>query len=71
MADKKETAKSAPEAAAAAESAEAEKAPSNKKINKMTLAEIEAKLNTIKSSQGGLRSRYAKQLLLHKKALGK
>jgi len=37
----------------------------------MTLAEIEAKLNTIKSSQGGLRSRYAKQLLLHKKALGK
>lgn len=69
MAEKKDSAK--PEAAPKAESAEGEKAGGNKKINKMTPAEIDAKLNEIRSSQGGLKSRYGKQLLQRKKALGK
>jgi ribosomal protein L29 len=42
----------------------------NAKVNKMTVAEIDAKLNEVKTAQGGLRSRYAKQLLLRKKSLG-
>jgi hypothetical protein len=42
----------------------------NPKVNQMTLAEIDAKLNEVKTAQGGLRSRYAKQLLLRKKSLG-
>jgi hypothetical protein len=42
----------------------------NPKVNKMTLAEIDARLNEVKTAQGGLRSRYAKQLLLRKKSLG-
>jgi len=64
---KKETPKPEPAAAAAPEP---EKSGSgNKKINKMTLPEIEAKLNELKTSQGGLRSRYARQLVLRKKAL--
>jgi len=74
MAEKKETAKPepAPKAQAATEGGgEADKEQGNKKINKMTTAEIDAKLNTIKTSQGGLRSRYAKQLFQHRKALGK
>ena len=41
----------------------------NKKINKMTLAEINAKLEEIKNSQGGLASKYAQQLLRRKKIL--
>jgi hypothetical protein len=41
----------------------------NKKINKMNLAEIEAKLEEVKSSQGGLASKYAKHLLLQKKTI--
>lgn len=67
----KETKKEAPKPQAAAEApSEAEKSgPANKKINKMTLAEVEAKLNEIKSSQGGLRSRYARQLVGRKKIL--
>jgi hypothetical protein len=40
-----------------------------KKINGMTLGEIEAKLAEVKEKQGGLTSKYAKQLLLRKKAL--
>lgn len=85
MAEKKETAKPekapkaapkpAPKATPKAEtpvesSPEAGKAPANKKINKMSLAEIDARLNEIRSSQGGLKSRYAKQLILRKKNLG-
>jgi hypothetical protein len=35
----------------------------------MTLKEIEAKLAEVKEKQGGLTSKYAKQLLLRKKAL--
>jgi len=67
----KVTKKEAPKPEAAVEApAEAEKSgPANKKINKMTLAEIEAKLNEVKSSQGGMRSRYARQLLGRKKIL--
>jgi len=42
----------------------------NKKINQMTLAEIEAKLTQIKQTQGGLVSNYARQLIRRKKTLG-
>ena len=47
------------------------KAAKRIKINKLDAAAIDAKLNEVKTSQGGLGSRYAKQLLLRKKALGK
>ncbi len=58
-----------PEApAAAAEKSDKESSSKSKKINKMTLAEVEAKLEEIKGKQGGLSSRYALQLL-HKKSL--
>jgi len=50
---------------------EGEKAAKNKKINKLSLAEIDLKLNELKTSQGGLQSRYARQLQLRKKALAK
>ncbi len=40
-----------------------EKAKKGKKTNKMTLAEVEKKLEEIKSAQGGLSSRYAKELI--------
>jgi ribosomal protein L29 len=59
-----------PKATPAPGGAEAEKAAGNKKINKMTPAEIDAKLNELKTSQGGLKSRYAKQLIQHKKSYG-
>ncbi len=62
MAETKSTAKP--------EGAEPEKPQGNPKVNKMTLAEIDAKLNEVQTAQGGLRSRYAKQLLLRKKSLG-
>jgi len=39
-----------------------EKPKGGKKINKMSLAEIEAKLAEVKSSQGGLSSRFAREL---------
>jgi hypothetical protein len=42
----------------------------NKKINEMTLKELEAKLAEVQAKQGGLTSKYAKQLLLRKKTLG-
>ena len=50
---------------------EGEKAAKRKKVNQLTAAEIDAKLNEIKTGQGGTKSRFAKQLLLRKKALGK
>jgi hypothetical protein len=50
---------------------EGEKVAKRVKINKLTVADIDAKLNQARSSQGGLGSRYAKQLQLRKKALGK
>jgi ribosomal protein L29 len=49
---------------------EGEKSSKNKKINKMTSAEIDAKLDALKTNQGGLRSRYARGLQLRKKSLG-
>jgi hypothetical protein len=55
---------------AAAEKSDKESGSKSKKINKMTLAEVEAKLEEIKGKQGGMDSRYALQLL-HKKSLFK
>ena len=40
-----------------------------KKVNKMTLAEVEKALEAAKSSQGGLSSRYAQALLRRKDIL--
>ncbi len=40
-----------------------EKTKRNKKINKLSLAEIEKKLEEVKSSQGGFSSRFARELL--------
>ena len=58
------------EAPAPAEKPEGgEGAKSNKKINKMTSAEVQAKIEEIKSKQGGLRSKYARQLLQKKDLL--
>ena len=41
----------------------------NKKINKMTLAEIEEKLNEMKGTMGSLKSKYAQQLIQRKNIL--
>jgi len=41
----------------------------NKKVNKLTLAEVEKQLQEIKSSQGGQTSRYAKVLQRRKNNL--
>ena len=43
--------------------------PKKKKINKMTLAEIEKKLKEVEEHQGGFDSRYARHLLKRKKTL--
>ena len=51
--------------------ADGQKAAKRIKINKLSVADIDAKLNEVRSAQGGLGSRYAKQLQLRKKALGK
>jgi ribosomal protein L29 len=48
-----------------------EKAAKNKKINKMSAADIETKLNELRTAQGGLKSGYAQMLLKRKKTLGK
>jgi hypothetical protein len=74
--EKKEPAKK-PEKAAKETKKEEATAPSEssgasskaKKINRMTLSEIDAKLEEVKSSQGGLASKYAQHLLRRKKAL--
>ncbi len=47
-----------------------ETTPKRKKMNVLTLAEIEAGLAECKEKQGGLTSKYALQLLARKKALG-
>ncbi|MDI6845858.1 MAG: hypothetical protein QME28_06945 [Candidatus Saccharicenans sp.] len=47
----------------------AEKSNKNKKINRLTLAEIEAKLEEIKKNEGHWKSRYARALLARKKVL--
>jgi hypothetical protein len=64
MAEKKAEPKPAAEAPAAAESG-----PKKKKVNQLTLAEIEARLAECQEKQGGLVSKYARQLLARKKAL--
>ena len=61
-------------APADAEPAEEEKddkpaAPIKKKVNKMTLAEVNAKLKDVAENQGGLESRYAAALLDRKSLL--
>ena len=48
----------------------APEAAGSKKINEMTLREIEAKLAEVKEKQWGWTSRYARHLLLRKKTLG-
>ena len=44
--------------------------PKRKKMNALTHVEIEAKLAECKEKQGSLTSKYARQLLARKKALG-
>ncbi len=46
-----------------------EPTPKRKKMNALTPAEIEAKLSECREKQGGLVSKYARQLLARKKAL--
>jgi hypothetical protein len=43
--------------------------PKRKKVNALTLAELEAGLAECKEKQGGLGSKYARQLLARKKVL--
>jgi hypothetical protein len=45
-----------------------ESTPKRKKINALTQAEIDAELTECKEKQGGLTSKYARQLLARKKA---
>lgn len=49
--------------------AQAEAAAKNQKISKMTVQEIDAALAACKEKQGGLHSKYARQLAARKKAL--
>jgi len=51
------------------ETAPAVVGPKNKKINKMTLAEIDSKLEKVKNTMGGFDSKYARQLIQRKKFL--
>jgi hypothetical protein len=51
--------------------AESQAAPKTKKINRLKPAEIDAKLDDLRTAQGGLKSKYAHQLILRKKVLGK
>jgi len=68
MAEKKAEQKPAAPAAPAAQAAEA--APRKKKMNELSPAEIEARLADCQEKQGGHDSKYARQLLARKKALG-
>ena len=47
-----------------------ESTPKRKKMNALTPAEIEAELAECKEKQGGLISKYARQLQARKKVLG-
>ncbi len=49
--------------------ADEEKEKKNKKVNKMTLAEVEAALKRTEESMGGLASKYAQALLARKAEL--
>ena len=64
MAEKKAEAKPETQATPAAEAA-----PRRKKINELSLADIDARLAECKDKQGDLFSKYARQLLARKKAL--
>ena len=66
MAEKKAIAK--PEAPPAP-AAEAAPSPRKKKVNELSLAEIEARLAECKEKQGEFISKYARQLLARKKGL--
>jgi hypothetical protein len=68
MAEKKSEQKPAASAAPAAPAAES--APRKKKMNELSPAEIEARLADCQEKQGGLASKYARQLLARKKSLG-
>jgi hypothetical protein len=46
-----------------------EEAKKTKKINKLSLAEVEQRLQELKNAQGGLSSRYARELLRRKQIL--
>ena len=46
-----------------------ETTPKRRKMNVLTLAEIETELAECREKQGGLTSKYARQLLARKKAL--
>ena len=63
MADEKKDKKDAARAEPAAAPEGEKKADRNPKINKMTLAQVEKRLAEVQASQGGLLSRYAKQLI--------
>jgi hypothetical protein len=70
MAEKKAAQKPQAQAAPAAQATPAaESGPKRKKINRLGLAEIEARLAECQEKQGGLASKYARQLLARKKAL--
>jgi len=65
-----------PEKAAEAPAAEEKKektdsSPKSKKINKMSLGDIEAKLEELKSVPGGMQTRFAQHLLQRKNFLKK
>lgn len=47
----------------------ANKSNKNKKINRLSLPEIESRLEEIKKAEGRWQSRYARALLARKKAL--
>jgi hypothetical protein len=47
----------------------ADSTPKKKKINEMTISEIDAKLAEVKEKQGGLTSKYAHQLAERRKSL--
>jgi hypothetical protein len=65
MAEKKAEQKPAAPAAPAADSG-----PRKKRMNELSPAEIEARLADCQEKQGGLGSKYARQLLARKKTLG-
>jgi hypothetical protein len=65
----KEKTPAKPDAPARADSGPESAEKRKKKINEMTLKEIEDKLAEVKAAQGGLSSRYARQLLARKKSL--
>ncbi|MGB8952437.1 MAG: hypothetical protein WCC06_07205 [Candidatus Aminicenantales bacterium] len=67
---KKSESKPEPKPEPKPETPESEKSgKSNKKINRMTLAEIESQLEEIKSSMGGHSSKYAQHLIRRKNLL--